>query len=71
MVAHNCHGKTEKLTAKTKTSRENQKLHGKNKILHSKNKIALVLPWVIAFPISGNAFDGKRRKKGDGLTPVL
>ena len=49
MVAHNCHGKnkiphgkTENLTVKTKTSRQNQ-------ILHSKSKIALVLPWVFAF----------------------
>ena len=50
------HGKTKNLTAKPKISRQNQ-------ILHSKNKIALVLPWVFAFPISGNAFDGKRRKK--------
>ena len=25
MVAHNCHGKTKNLTAKTKTSRQNQK----------------------------------------------
>ena len=38
MVAHNCHGKTENLTAKTKyltakpkTSRQKQKPHGKNK----------------------------------------
>ena len=50
------HGKTKNLTAKPKISRQNQ-------ILHSKNKIALVLPWVFAFPISGNAFDGKRREK--------
>ena len=49
--------KTKYLTAKTKTSRQTQ-------ILHSKNKTALVLAWVFAFPISGNAFDGKRRKKG-------
>ena len=38
MVAHNCHGKTENLTAKTKTSRQNQKPHGKNKIPHGKTK---------------------------------
>ena len=44
MVAHNCHGKTENLTVKTKTSRQNQ-------ILHSKSKIALVLPWVFAFAV--------------------
>ena len=31
MVAHNCHGKTKNLTAKTKTSRQNQILHSKNK----------------------------------------
>ena len=37
-VAHNCHGKTKNLTAKTKTSRKNQKLHGKNKIPHDKTK---------------------------------
>ena len=44
MVAHNCHDKTKKLTAKTKTSRQNQ-------ILHSESKIALVLPWVFAFAV--------------------
>ena len=92
MVAHNCHGKTENLTEKPKTSRQKQKPHGKNKnltaktkvprgkatnltqnqILHSKNKIAWVLPWAFAFPISGNALGGKtKKKKGDGLTPVL
>ena len=38
MVAHNCHGKTKNLTAKTKTSRQNQKPHGKNKIPRGKNK---------------------------------
>ena len=38
MVAHNCHGKTKNLTAKTKTSRQNQKWHGKNKIPHGKAK---------------------------------
>ena len=38
------HGKTENLTAKPKTSRQNQ-------ILHSKSKIALVLPWVFAFAV--------------------
>ena len=32
MVAHNCHGKTKNLTAKTKTSRQNQMLHSKSKI---------------------------------------
>ena len=44
MVAHSCHGKTRNLTAKTKTSRQNQ-------ILHGKSKIALVLPWVFAFAV--------------------
>ena len=44
MVAHKCHGKTKKLTPKTKTSRQNQ-------ILHSESKIALVLPWVFAFAV--------------------
>ena len=38
MVAHNCHGKTKNLTAKTKTSQQNQKPHGKNKITHGKTK---------------------------------
>ena len=38
MVTHNCHGKTKNLTAKTKTSRQNQKPHGKNKIPHGKTK---------------------------------
>ena len=64
MVAHNCHGQTENLTAKTKTSRQNQNLTAKtkyltaksktsrqNQILHSKSKIALVLPWVFAFAV--------------------
>ena len=36
MVAHNCHHKTKSLTAKTKTSRQNQKPHGKNKYLTAK-----------------------------------
>ena len=43
MVAHNCHGKnkiphgkTENLTVKTKTSRQNQKPHGKTKNLTAK-----------------------------------
>ena len=47
-LAHNCHGnltaKTKYVTAKPKTSRQNQ-------ILHSKIKIALVLPWVFAFAV--------------------
>ena len=30
-MAHNCHGKTKHLTAKAKTSRQNQKPHGKTK----------------------------------------
>ena len=38
MVTHNCHGKTKNLTAKTTTSRQNQKPHGKNKIPHGKTK---------------------------------
>ena len=36
MVAHNCHGKTKNLTAKTKTSRQNQKPHCKTKNLTAK-----------------------------------
>ena len=44
MVAHKCHGKTKKLTAKTKTSWQNQ-------ILHSESKIALALPWVFAVAV--------------------
>ena len=44
MMAHNCHGKTKHLTAKPKTSRQNQ-------IPHSKNKIGLVLPWVFPFAV--------------------
>ena len=55
------HGKN--ITAKPKTSRQNQntsrqnqKPHGKNKIPHvktkyCKTKIALVLPWVFAFAV--------------------
>ena len=45
MVAHNCHCKNKKITAKPKTSRQkqntslqNQKPHGKNKIPHGKTK---------------------------------
>ena len=44
-VAHNCHGKTKNLAAKTKyltakpkTSRQNHKPNGKNKIPHDKTK---------------------------------
>ena len=37
-VAHNCHGKTKNLTAKTKYPRQNRKPHGKNKITHGKTK---------------------------------
>ena len=66
----NITAKTKYLTAKPKTSRQKQKYltakpktSRQNQILRSKNKIALVLPLVFAFPISGNAFDGKRRKK--------
>ena len=46
-MAHNCHGKNKILTAKTKTSRQNQKPHGKNwdtsrqnQKPHDKNKIS-------------------------------
>ena len=35
-VAHNCHGKKKNLTAKRKTSRQNEKPHGKNKNLTAK-----------------------------------
>ena len=38
MVSHNCHGETKNLTAKTKTSRQNQKPYGENKIPHGKTK---------------------------------
>ena len=64
MVAHNCHGKTKNLTARTKYLTANRNPHGKNKnltekpktsrqnqILHNKSKIALVLPWVFAFAV--------------------
>ena len=44
MVAHICHGKTKNLTAKTKTSRQNQKPHGKNKIPHGKKKYLTAKP---------------------------
>jgi len=37
-VAHGCHGKTKNLTAKTKTSRQNQKPYGKTKSLTAKPK---------------------------------
>ena len=49
MVAHNCHGKTKSLTAKTKYLTAKPKTSRQNQILHSKSKIALVLPWVFAF----------------------
>ena len=56
-VAHNCHGKTKNLTAKTqylaatqKTSRQNQKPHVKSKYLTAKPKTSnLVLPWGFCF----------------------
>ena len=61
-MAHNCHGKTKNLTAKTKTSRENQNPHGKTKYFtaktkyltaeannHSKTKAILFLLWSIWF----------------------
>ena len=58
LVAHNCHGETKNLTAKTKTSRRNRKpqrqkqnTSRQNQILHSNNKIALVLPWVFALAV--------------------
>ena len=38
MVAHNCHGKTKNLSAKTKTSRQNQQPNAENKIPHGKTK---------------------------------
>ena len=38
MVAHNCHGKTKNLSAKTKTSRQNQQPNSENKIPHGKTK---------------------------------
>ena len=51
MVAHNCHGKTKNLTAKTKTSRlkqntlqQNQKPQGENKIPHGKTKSLTAKP---------------------------
>ena len=37
-LAHNCHGKTKNLTARPKTSRQNQIPHSKNQILHGKTK---------------------------------
>ena len=43
------HGKTKNLTAKTKYLTAKPKTSRQNQILHSKNKIALVLPWVFAF----------------------
>ena len=51
MVAHNCHGKNKNITAKPKTSLQNQNTSRQNQILHSKNKIALVLPWVFGFTV--------------------
>ena len=51
MVAHNCHGKTKNLTAKTKYLKAKPKTSRQNQILHSKSKIALVLPWVFAFAV--------------------
>ena len=38
------HGKTENLTAKTKTSRQTQKPHSKNKICHDKTKDLMAKP---------------------------
>ena len=43
------HGKTKNLTAKTKYLSAKPKTSRQNQVLHSKNKIALVLPWVFAF----------------------
>ena len=65
MVAHNCHGETKNLTAKTKTSRQNQKPYGENKIPHGKTKNLTAkpnasqqkqnsfgsVPWVFAFAV--------------------
>ena len=66
------HSKNKNLTAKTKVPRGKATNLTQNQILHSKNKIAWVLPWAFAFPISGNALGGKtKKKKGNGLTPVL
>ena len=64
----NITAKTKYLTAKPKTSRQKQKYltakpktSRQNQILQRKNKIALVLSWVFAFPISGNAFDTREK----------
>ena len=51
MVAHICHGKNKNITAKPKTSLQNQNTSRQNQILPSKNKIALVLPWVFSFTV--------------------
>ena len=69
MVAHNCHGKTKNLTAKTKHHGKTKNLTAKtkyltakpktsrqNQILHSENKIALVLLWVFAFAVRSLIF---------------
>ena len=45
------HGKTENLMAKTKYLTAKPKTSRQNQILHSKSKIALVLPWVFAFAV--------------------
>ena len=45
------HGKTKNLTAKTKYLTAKPKTSRQNQILHSKSKIALVLPWVFAFAV--------------------
>ena len=42
MVAHNCHGKTKNLIAKTKTSQQNQKPHDKN--ITAKTKYLMAKP---------------------------
>ena len=50
-VAHNRHGKTKNLAAKTKYLTAKPKTSQQNQILHSKGKIALVLLWVFAFAV--------------------
>ena len=50
-VAHNRHGKTKNLAVKTKYLTAKPKTSQQNQILHSKGKIALVLLWVFAFAV--------------------
>ena len=44
MVAHNCHGKTKNLTAKTKHHGKNKIPHGKTKNLKAKTKYLTAKP---------------------------